>query len=106
RTKPIIQKNNFIKIYYEFLKYVKAFDLSCHFRISSRAALYSQGHDRISNEFAIRTTKIALSIIKIKQEVFTDATFIITPAPFCQCIIFMTYNPKKNTYALGTLKKS
>lgn len=54
--------------------------------------------DGISQEFAIWASDFALSILRMNREVFIDATFRITPAPFAQCLIVMAYDPTTNTY--------
>jgi hypothetical protein len=44
------------------------------------------------------TSDEALSILRMDTQIFVDATFRVTPAPFSQCLIIMAFDPSTNLY--------
>lgn len=50
------------------------------------------------NRFYLWTSDEALAVLRTEGQIFIDATFRVTPAPFCQCLVIMALDAATNTY--------
>ncbi|KAF0990406.1 hypothetical protein HZS_8039 [Henneguya salminicola] len=67
--------------------------------ITGRSFLKPSVTGKIDGElqhFLMRSSDEGLAILMIGSELFIDATFGVTPHPFVQCLIVMSFDPSTN----------
>jgi hypothetical protein len=60
---------------------------------------YSSGEFGENNgRFVVRASNEGLAILRMRSQIFIDATFRVTPSPFSQSLVIMSFDPSTNKH--------